>query len=102
MLIVRPAWIPDPEMSSASCVEYAIVEDFTLVAFHVAGDKDDQPEIGWAIFHGLGLPTLITKGTCSDIHGAKGVATAELWDVQRRRRRRARRRPLISPDTSGT
>jgi hypothetical protein len=71
-------WSRDPEFSSASHAEHARVGPYELVAFDLPATDREPWIIGWELFGGRDLQTLLNKGCAATFEDAKTKAEAAL------------------------
>ena len=71
-------WGRDPEFSSTSHAEHARVGPYELVAFDLPATDHEPWIIGWELFGGPDLQTLLDKGVGATFQDAKTAAEAAL------------------------
>jgi hypothetical protein len=70
-------WKPDPEFGSAERAEHALIGGYELVAFDIPATPTGEPRIiGWELFGGPDLFSLVEEGDAGSFEAAKSAAEA--------------------------
>ncbi len=70
-------WRPDPEFWHANRAEHAIIGGFELIAYDLPGSRQGEPRVvGWELFTGPDLHTLVDQGDTETFEEAKAAAEA--------------------------
>jgi hypothetical protein len=76
--ITAIAWSRGPEFSSPNHAEHARIGPYELVAFDLPATDREPWIIGWELFGGPDLQTLLDKGVGATFEDAKTAAEAAL------------------------
>ncbi len=78
-----PPWQPDPGFPNANRAEHAIIEGFELIAYELPAAPSVSPRvIGWELFTGPDLHTLVDQGGAETFDAAKAAAEEALRSRQ--------------------